>query len=128
MISTRSAVLPALVLGAAASLVSATAIAASGTHESRVAGSNDYKISTSANGSGMNVNITVNGDWHINKAYPVKFNSKPVDTSKITYSGPADNPNALIANITDAKAGKIKFGYCKADGSSCAFGEEDVKL
>ena len=95
---------------------------------SRVAGSSDYTIATSPNGAGMNVNETVTGDWHINKAYPVKFNAKPVDAAKITYAGPSDNPNAVTVAVPDAKAGKLKFGYCKSDGSSCAFGEVDVKL
>jgi hypothetical protein len=94
----------------------------------RVAGSSDYTIATSPNGAGMNVNVTVTGDWHINKAYPVKFNAKPVDAAKITYAGPSDNPNAVTVAVPDAKAGKLKFGYCKSDGSSCAFGEVDVKL
>jgi hypothetical protein len=109
-------------------LATGTARAATGSATSRVAGSSDYTIATSPNGAGMNVNVTVNGDWHINKAYPVKFNSKPVDAGKITYAGPSDNPNAVTVAVPDAKAGKLKFGYCKSDGSSCAFGEVDVKL
>ncbi len=119
----------ALACVAGASLLSTGAHAATASDSAtRVAGSSDYAVATSPNGAGMNVNVTVTGDWHINKAYPVKFNAKPVDASKITYAGPSDNPNAVTIAVPDAKAGKLKFGYCKSDGSSCAFGEVDVKL
>ena len=91
-------------------------------------GANPYTVKTAPSGGGMSVSITVNGDWHINKAYPVKFNAKPVDASKISYAGPGDNPLGITLTIPDAKAGNVKFGYCKADGSSCAFGAVDVKL
>ncbi len=121
-------VLAASVLALGSLLATGAYAATASAPVAHVAGSSDYAVATSPNGAGMNVNVTVTGDWHINKAYPVKFNAKPVDASKITYAGPSDNPNAVTIAVPDAKAGKLKFGYCKSDGSSCAFGEVDVKL
>ena len=121
---TRSLVASAAVVACALVGVAAVAAPAPGPHPASLNGSPaDYTVTKAAAGAGMTVTVTVGSAFHVNTAYPVKWNTVPVATTSVAYSGGTTALPSTVTVTTPTNTGTLKIGYCASDGSNCNFAE-----